>query len=200
LRDEKGYRIVSVQCTTCGCVAEKHLDNLRAGKSARCISCASESRRRIPIEFLWLERRYQAAKHRCNNSNDPSYNNYGGRGIEFRFKSFEEYFTHVTALPDANATKELDRINNDGHYEPGNLRWVDRKEQSRNRRPNKYVTWQGTQMVWSDFVRNHTNISVTKANVLLREGKTLEEIASYNPRNVGRRAQSLRLGKLRATT
>jgi hypothetical protein len=199
-RDDKGYRIVEVKCAGCNTVTQKHYDNLKAGKSTVCLPCKAEQRRIIPEEFKWLERRYSAAKQRCESPNDTSYANYGGRGIRMCFSSASEYINYVLTLPGAAKDKEIDRIDNDGNYERGNLRWTDRKEQSRNRRFNRYVTWQGTQMVWSDFVRNHTHISITKANVLLREGKTLEEIASYNPRNVGRRAQSLRLGKLRATT
>ena len=72
---------------------------------------------------------------RCNNPNDKSYHNYGGRGIECRFSSVKEGVEYVkTHLPHETYYKlDIDRINNDGHYEPGNLRLVTRKENLANR-------------------------------------------------------------------
>ena len=74
------------------------------------------------------------AKGRCRNSADPRYGTYGARGIEFRFTSFDEFFTELGPRPQG---KVIDRINNDGHYEKGNIRWATRKEQSNNTRRNK---------------------------------------------------------------
>lgn len=196
-RDAKGYRVVEVKCAGCNTVTQKHYDNLKASKSTACLPCKAEQKRIIPEEFRWLERRYSAAKNRCDNPNDASYANYGGRGVRMRFSSASEYINYVLALPGAAKDKEIDRIDNDGNYERGNLRWASRITQSRNRRRNIYVEYKGQRMVLSDFARDHTNLSLTKVNVLLREGKTPEEIASYIPRDVGRRAQGVRLGKLR---
>lgn len=198
-RDARGYRVIEVRCTGCNTVTTKHYDNLKAGKSSACLTCAAEQRRIIPKEYLWLEKRYTAAKARCENPNDPSYPNYGGRGIKLCFASASEYINYLLSLPGADRSKEIDRIANNGNYERGNLRWTDRPTQNRNRRRNVYVQYDGKQMVLSDFVRDYTNLSLTKASKLLREGKTLEEIASYIPRDVGRRAQSVRLGKLRSS-
>jgi hypothetical protein len=78
---------------------------------------------------------FHCAVQRCNNPTHYQYHNYGGRGIEMRFQSFEEFFAEVGPRPDPNLS--IDRINNDGHYEPGNLRWATRSEQQRNRRPFK---------------------------------------------------------------
>jgi hypothetical protein len=77
-----------------------------------------------------------AANGRCNNSNDVSWNNYGGRVIKFRFTSIAEatmWIVHnLGSRPDR--TYSIDRIDNDGHYEPGNLRWATSKEQMTNQR------------------------------------------------------------------
>jgi len=75
---------------------------------------------------------YRHAKNRCNNPKDKSYTNYGGRGIEFRFTSFEEFLSHLGRKPGPEYS--LDRIDNNGHYEPGNVRWATTKEQYHNRR------------------------------------------------------------------
>lgn len=70
--------------------------------------------------------------------------NYGGRGITVceRWLSYEAFLADVGERPTAKHT--LDRYpNNDGHYEPGNVRWATRKEQARNRRSARMVTIDG---------------------------------------------------------
>jgi hypothetical protein len=77
------------------------------------------------------EQAYYNARARCTNPNNRNYKNYGGRGIEFRFTSFEQFHAEIGGRPTG---KTLDRQNNDGHYEPGNVRWASRSEQARNKR------------------------------------------------------------------
>lgn len=71
------------------------------------------------------------AKSRCRNQRLPSWPNYGGRGIEFRFNSFDEFYNHIGPRP---VGYTLDRIDNNGHYEIGNIRWATRSEQNLNKR------------------------------------------------------------------
>jgi hypothetical protein len=78
-------------------------------------------------------RSFAAAKSRCTNPNRNNWERYGGRGIEFRFTSFEEFFAHIGPRPEGMT---LDRYpNNDGNYEPGNVRWATLSEQCKNQRP-----------------------------------------------------------------
>jgi len=76
------------------------------------------------------------AKQRCTNSNSESYENYGGRGICFLFPNVRAAVAWVlyNIGPKPSAAHSLDRIDNDRHYEPGNLRWATRSEQARNKR------------------------------------------------------------------
>lgn len=79
------------------------------------------------------------AKQRCTNPNCNAYADYGGRGIEFRFpsvRSFAEWVLHNLG-PKPTDRHSLDRIDNNAHYEPGNLRWATRSEQARNKRAYK---------------------------------------------------------------
>jgi hypothetical protein len=79
---------------------------------------------------------YQAyfdAKVRCNNPTHRLWKYYGGRGIKFLFTSFEQFFEEIG--PRISPVHSLDRKNNDGNYEPGNVKWSTKSEQVSNRRP-----------------------------------------------------------------
>lgn len=76
-------------------------------------------------------RAYMDAKSRCTNTNHRLWPYYGGRGIEFRFCSFDDFFACIGARPDGLT---LDRIDNSGHYEVSNVRWATKSEQQYNRR------------------------------------------------------------------
>lgn len=83
---------------------------------------------------------YHSARNRCVNPNDGRYADYGGRGIKFLFTSFEEFYEHIGPRPE---DRSLDRIDNDGHYEIGNVKWSTSEEQAANRRkrkPNRFCS------------------------------------------------------------
>ncbi|MCZ6897662.1 MAG: AP2 domain-containing protein [Betaproteobacteria bacterium] len=73
---------------------------------------------------------------RCYNTADPSYPNYGGRGISMcaRWLKFENFYADMGERPD-NLT--LERIDNEKGYEPSNCKWATRQEQSINQRMKK---------------------------------------------------------------
>lgn len=73
---------------------------------------------------------YRNAKRRCTNPQDRSYANYGGRGIEFRFESFADFMNALGPRP--TPEHSVDRIDNDGHYEAGNIHWATNVEQFNN--------------------------------------------------------------------
>jgi hypothetical protein len=74
---------------------------------------------------------YISAKMRCTNLNNDDFKQYGGRGIEFRFNSFEEFFAEAGHRP---AGMTIDRKDKNKHYEVGNVRWATAKVQNANRR------------------------------------------------------------------
>jgi hypothetical protein len=87
-----------------------------------------------------LYKRWQHMKSRCLNPNNKRYADYGGRGIQIceEWLSFSNYKRDVGNPPEGCS---LDRINNDGNYEPSNVRWATSKEQSNNRRKARATKW-----------------------------------------------------------
>jgi len=100
-------------------------------------------KRYLPEYKIWA-----AMKERCYRKNDKRYHRYGGRGItvypEWR-DSFQAFYDYIGPRPSPKHT--LDRINNDGNYEPGNVRWATQEEQANNRSSNFMVTIPSTGQV-----------------------------------------------------
>lgn len=93
-----------------------------------------------PAEYIiWA-----GMKSRCLNKRDENYWRYGGRGIrvcdEWR-KSFERFLVDMGRRPVGRLT--IERVDNDGHYEPGNCIWADYQTQARNRRNSVRVEYEG---------------------------------------------------------
>ena len=78
---------------------------------------------------------YYGIKRRCTNSKDVGYKDYGGRGIQNKFESVDEFINYVTDILKIDPRGlQIDRIDNNGHYEKGNIRFVTRSENCMNRR------------------------------------------------------------------
>ena len=76
---------------------------------------------------------------RCANPNDKHYSDYGGRGIKVCDRWVNSVENFDTDMGERPHNMTLDRIDNDGNYEPTNCRWATSKEQSRNRRNNRLI-------------------------------------------------------------
>lgn len=89
---------------------------------------------------------------RCCNCNSSAYKHYGGRGIKVceRWRMFENFLADMGPRPEGTT---LDRSDNDGDYEPGNCVWATRTAQSRNRRSNKMITYQGVTLCVTDWAK-----------------------------------------------
>ena len=117
---------------SCGCLRKDLMrEAMRKLGSAGAVHGHARDDNRSPTYTAWC-----SMKHRCYNSRDASFQYYGGRGITVSERwqnSFSDFLSDVGPRP--SPTYSIDRINNDGHYEPGNVRWATPKEQINNRRP-----------------------------------------------------------------
>ena len=106
---------------------------------------------------------------RCYNPNTKSFPDYGGRGItvcQQWLDSFEQFYADMGRRP--SAAHQIDRIENEKGYAPGNCKWSTRKEQSKNRRSNVRVDYQGETLNLTDLAEKVGLKMVTLRARLLR--------------------------------
>lgn len=136
----------------CGRESRVKASNLRRGASKQCLSCATTThggfRYKDPAYRVWMMMR-----NRCKP--DPTtdwYACYAGRGIivcDRWQSSFPAFLADMGPRP--SMAHSIDRIDNDGNYEPGNCRWATQGEQSRNTSRNRMLTHAGRTMCLTDW-------------------------------------------------
>lgn len=136
----------------CGKTKEVRTDCLTSGdvKSCGCIKKEQDKinltkfhRHKLSNTNLWHV--YYGILHRCYNTKDTHYANYGGKGVVI-CEEWKESFDNFVEWAFSSGYKQglqIDRIDNDGNYEPSNCRWVSLKENCRNRGSNILVEYNG---------------------------------------------------------
>lgn len=140
-----GENLKSGNSRSCGCL---HDELYAARVEAHGATIAGK---KTPEHIIWSH-----IKTRCLNQKAREYPNYGGRGITIcdRWRnSFEHFLSDMGRRPSAD--HEIDRIDNDGHYEPDNCRWATRDEQNNNKRNNRHVLVGGVSLTLAQAAERH---------------------------------------------
>lgn len=175
---------VSWKCKCdCGNEGVRRANTLRTGGSKSC-GCYHKERaieanithgmNRSPEHMTWMR-----MIQRCYNPNVERYPEYGGRGIRMSERwvnSFETFFTDMGPKPSDDYS--IERIDVNGNYEPGNCRWATTFDQSRNRRNNQIIEYQGQSYVQVDLC-DKLGIAYYQLRYHINHGRTSDEAIAY---------------------
>lgn len=186
----------------CKCGKEIVTDggSLRSGSSQSCGCLLRDAITKHGLSKHPLYQTWKGMKDRCSKTTSVSYPGYGGRGISVceRWQSLHHFVSDMGERPSPDHS--LDRINNDGNYEPGNVRWAIKKEQGQNTRFNVNITHDGKTLCLTEWARelgvspdrvykswrdvrrakaNEGKVAVTRHSAAARYIKTSKRIRCY---------------------
>lgn len=192
-------KYIAVCKCDCGKSVQVEKYNLSTGNTSRCPECAKAARglSKRTHGHSWLTAKrgsleskcyytWQAIKRRCNNPGDKRYSDYGGRGIRVcaEWETSYEAFLGDMGLP-PSADHQIDRIENDEGYSPGNCRWASRKENGRNKRNNSIIHAKGKSATVSEWAEE-TGLKRETIQRRLFRGWPHEDAISKRLRKPGR--------------
>ena len=154
---------------------------LRKGITTQCRACSikqiGEKNKKHEVVSKRLYCCYTNIKTRCTNKKQDTYNRYINRGIDM-CKEWKESYLSFQEWAIKNGYSDnltIDRIDNNGNYEPNNCRWVDRKVQSNNRKTNKILEYKEEKDTLSNW-SNRLKIPYHYIQYRVKKGLTLEAI------------------------
>ena len=146
---------------TCGVIRSFRGDRLRSKKTKSCGCLVLETKVSIP---LYIRRAFSGMLQRCYNPNSIAFKNYGRRGIivsDLWIGNCSNFFKYIGERP--TNLYSIDRINNNGNYEPGNVKWSTKEEQQNNRNFNIKYYFNGKNLTLPQWARevniNHRCLS-----------------------------------------
>lgn len=159
----------------CGGRSDVRTGELTSGKTNSC-GCLRHRRdpdgkKLHPLYGIWC-----GIKSRCENPNRKQFTRYGGAGINVCPRWRSDFWAFVADMGDRpSPDHSIDRIDNEGDYEPGNCRWATHIEQANNRRRTRMVVYRGHEMPLTDAVREAGSvIHYEAAWVRIRTGWAVE--------------------------
>lgn len=128
--------------------------NLRTGDTKSCGCMPNKGTTTHGLSKTVEYHIWKGLKQRCYNPKAQHYEDYGGRGITVCHNWLNSFDIFLSDMGDMPTKKHsIDRIDNDGNYEPGNCKWSTKKEQGCNKRNNRWIEYKGTRLHlqgWAD--------------------------------------------------
>lgn len=146
---------------SCGNECIVHGSSLKSGNTTSCGCYKTENAKKLYSGVRQNDKRlysiWNAIKQRCNNPHNKSYHDYGGRGIKMCTEWADKYenFYYWAMTSGYRKGLEIDRVDNDGDYEPDNCRWVNREIQANNRRNVKLYVIKGVSKSLAQWCREY---------------------------------------------
>lgn len=163
----------------CGKTGITNKGGLKIKPSCGCLSSETTAKRNY-IHGMTGTRQFNIwglMIDRCTNPKSAAYKDYAGRGITVceRWKKFENFWEDMKGS--YNEKLMLDRIDNDGNYDPKNCRWATWRVQQNNRRGNRHITYGGETKTIAEWARS-ININQTTLRVRIVKGWSLDKALS----------------------
>lgn len=139
----------------CGNIIEIPLSYLKSKHYRSCGCLKRDSHTTHNLSKTRIYEIYNCMLKRCYKENNQAYKDYGGRGITV-CDEWKNSFIEFAKWAMKNGYKDdltIDRIDNNGNYEPSNCRWATKAEQARNTRKNKFFTYNGETKIISEWSR-----------------------------------------------
>ncbi len=172
-------RLSAICVCDCGKTCDSLISRLFNGGMKSC-GCRRRNKKHLKSKTK-VYRAWAQMKDRCQNKNYRRYDLYGGRGISVceRWDSFENFFADMgEPLP----RQSIDRIDNNGNYEPGNCRWTTMTVQSNNKRNNVVLTFRGRSQTSSEWAKEF-GMTRSCLHLRLKAGWDIEK-ALLTPRRI----------------
>lgn len=161
------------------------LDNIKRGNQIGCKTCY-HVRNNITVcrdeEQQSLYYRVHSVILRCTNKKTSGYERYGGRGITVHPEWLENpmlMVKYLEQLPNYSLANQIDRIDNDGNYSPGNIQWLSPKENQMKKDSVTKVEWLGKTYSLQSWLEEFYDGCKTAGLRKYRGGASLEQLASY---------------------
>lgn len=176
-------RMICICKCECGTVVEVMANSLQIGNTNSCGCYVRDVLKNRATHGH--TRKYSASRtykawsnmiNRCENQKVKHFKNYGGRGISVcnRWHDFANFLADMGECPNSFM---IERLDNDGNYEPGNCRWATTTEQANNKRNSRWLVLKGEKKTLAQWAQQ-SNLPYMKLFYRLRKGLTLQDALS----------------------
>jgi hypothetical protein len=165
-----GFKLKRGMTASCGCLRREVTATRNKERTIHGMSHTPNG----SVYRIW-----SGIKTRCFNQKDKAFRNYGGRGIQMCVRWAASFVAFRDDMGPRPSGYTVERVDNDGHYEPGNCVWIPRAKQAENRRANRVIEYRGKRQHISAWARE---VGISPNTMLARLKRGWPLIQVMNPR------------------